>query len=372
MSNENFFKHDDKAYAENLNDAILIANAFDYEVPVNIPSMYSNHHYPSNNNTYKAGVADITLISSGSLSIGDEAITNNTNSSQMLRLRIYPNFNNFYAWKRLNWTCTGDVTVNICDAGTSTSLLPSGALTNPDNETLLNGISNLQGLKEYDLLITIPVNGVLNTLSLVFVNNWNSQNRVSASISQGNVTGLVDDLSSLESGKADTEHTHSSSDVTESTGLPNIGTSVNASQSVVNGAVDEMVGSLSTSITNIYEASGTFITNTCFTYRTNLGNFRRVGKVVQFEMGDNVKALNTTTRGATYPYLTIPDGFKPVQSMYMQNMYWLNNEKEHQITFIAQPNGELSARVWWINSTTQDVGVMIGATWITNDTTPSQ
>ena len=197
MSNENFFKHDDKAYAENLNDAILIANAFDYEVPVNIPSMYSNHHYPSNNNTYKAGGADVTIISSGSLSIGDEAITNNTNSSQMLRLRIYPNFNNFYAWKRLNWTCTGAVTVNICDAGTSTSLLPSGALTNPDNETLLNGISSLQGLKEYDLLITIPVNGVLNTLSLVFVNNWNSQNRVSASISQDNVTGLEDDLNNL-------------------------------------------------------------------------------------------------------------------------------------------------------------------------------
>ena len=182
MTNENFFKHDDKAYAENLNDAVLIGNAFNFEVPVNIPSMYSNHHYPSNNNTYKAGVADITIISSGSLSVGDEAITNNTNSSQMLRLRIYPNFNNFYAWKKLNWTCTGDVTVNICDAGTSTSLLPSGALTNPDNETLLNGISNLQGLKEYDLLITIPVNGELNTLKIIFINNHNAPNKVSAQL----------------------------------------------------------------------------------------------------------------------------------------------------------------------------------------------
>lgn len=132
------------------------------------------------------------------------------------------------------------------------------------------------------------------------------------------------------------------------------------------------VSSLSTSITNIYEASGTLTTNTCFSYRTNLGNFRRVGKVVQFEMSDNVKATNKTTIGATYTYLTIPDGFKPVQNMYFQNMYWLNNEKEHQITFIAQPNGQLNARVWWINSTTQDVGLLLGATWITNDTTPSQ
>lgn len=127
-----------------------------------------------------------------------------------------------------------------------------------------------------------------------------------------------------------------------------------------------------TSITNIYEASGTFVTNNCFAFRTSLGTFRRVGKVVQFEMTDNVKAKNTTTSGATYTYLTIPNGFKPVQNMYMQNMYWLNNEKEHQITFIAQPNGQLNARVWWINSTTQDVGLLLGATWITNDTTPSQ
>lgn len=199
MSNENFFKHDDKAYAENLNDAILIANAFDYQVPVNIPGMYGNNHYPNDNNIHKVGVADVTIVSSGSLSIGDTAITNNSNTSQVLRLRVYPNFNSFYAWKRLNWTCTGAVTVNICDAGTSTSLLPSGALTNPDNETLLNGISSLQGLKEYDLLITIPVNGILNTLSLVFVNNWNSNNRVSASISQANVTGLESSLDGLAS-----------------------------------------------------------------------------------------------------------------------------------------------------------------------------
>ena len=197
MTNENFFKHDDKAYAENLNDAVLIGNAFNFEVPVNLPSMYLNNHFPTDTNVHKAGVADVTIISSGSLSIGDTEIRNNTNTSQILRLRIYPNFNTFHAFKSINWTCTGNVTVDICNVGTTTSLIPSGALTNPDNETLLNGISNLQGLKEYDLLITIPANGILNTLSIVFVNNWNSQNRVSASISAANVDGLVDDLNEI-------------------------------------------------------------------------------------------------------------------------------------------------------------------------------
>ena len=199
MTNENFFKHNDKAYTENMNDAVLIANAFNFEVPLNLPSMYLNKHYPSNTNTYKAGVTDVTIINSGQLSIGDTAITNNASSSQTLRLRVYPNFNSFYAWKSINWTCTGDVTVDICNTGTSTSLIPTGALTDPDNETLLNGISNLQGLKEYDLLITIPENGVLNTLNIVFINNRASENRVSASISQGNVAGLESSLSNLDS-----------------------------------------------------------------------------------------------------------------------------------------------------------------------------
>lgn len=253
MTNENFFKHDDKAYAENLNDAVLIGNAFNFEVPVNLPSMYLNNHFPTDTNVHKAGVADVTIISSGSLSIGDTEITNNTNTSQILRLRIYPNFNTFHAFKSINWTCTGNVTVDICNVGTTTSLIPSGALTNPNNEILLNGISSLQGLKEYDLLITIPANGILNTLSIVFINNWNSSNRISASISQANVSGLVDDLSSLESGKADTEHTHSSTDVTESNALENIGTTIGTPQSQINEAVDEMVGSLSDSITNLIQ-----------------------------------------------------------------------------------------------------------------------
>lgn len=197
MSNENFFKHDDKAYAENLNDAILIANAFDYQVPVNIPGMYNNNHYPSDNLVHKCGVSDVTIVSSSSLSIGDTSITNNSNTSQVLRLRVYPNFNNFYGWKDLGWDGDEGITVDICDAGTTTSLLPSGELTNPEGNNL-SGAASLRGLKEYDLLITIPVNGVLNTLSLVFVNKWNSQNRVSASINQGNVTGLEDDLQSFK------------------------------------------------------------------------------------------------------------------------------------------------------------------------------
>jgi hypothetical protein len=46
------------------------------------------------------------------------------------------------------------------------------------------------------------------------------------------------------SGKADSVHTHSSSDVTEASALSNIGTSANASQHTINQSIDNIIGNL--------------------------------------------------------------------------------------------------------------------------------
>ena len=51
-------------------------------------------------------------------------------------------------------------------------------------------------------------------------------------------------LSSTVSGKADSVHTHSSTDVVESSALSNIGTSANATQSAINSKLDTIVGNL--------------------------------------------------------------------------------------------------------------------------------
>ena len=51
-------------------------------------------------------------------------------------------------------------------------------------------------------------------------------------------------LSSTVSGKADSVHTHSSSDVVESNALTHIGTSANATQHDVNSAIDSIIGNL--------------------------------------------------------------------------------------------------------------------------------
>ena len=51
-------------------------------------------------------------------------------------------------------------------------------------------------------------------------------------------------LSSTVNGKADSVHTHSSTDVTEASALSNIGTSANASQHTINESIDNIIGNL--------------------------------------------------------------------------------------------------------------------------------
>ena len=54
----------------------------------------------------------------------------------------------------------------------------------------------------------------------------------------------LNSLSSTVSGKADSVHTHSSSDVVESNALTHIGTSANTTQSAINSKLDTIVGNL--------------------------------------------------------------------------------------------------------------------------------
>ena len=40
---DNYFTNEDKPFAENLNDALLISNVFDFTVPIVLPTMFSNN-----------------------------------------------------------------------------------------------------------------------------------------------------------------------------------------------------------------------------------------------------------------------------------------------------------------------------------------
>ena len=79
---------------------------------------------------------------------------------------------------------------------------------------------------------------------------YNKLNSFVTSVINRDVTPQINNL---ESSKADIAHTHFTHGVIESGVLPRIGTSVNARQSAVNRAIDEKLGSLSTSITNLIQ-----------------------------------------------------------------------------------------------------------------------
>ena len=235
-----FFKHGNKVYSENLNDGILVGNSFDWTVSIGLPGD-TGGVFPNSSTVVKAKVADCSITPNSNLSIG-ETITNNAGSSQVYRLTVYPNFNRYGGFTSVS--LSGDGEVIITEVGASAPIRNNLDYSN------LGDVVELKQLKEYDIVVTLPSGGEVTGLSFGFKS---SSADVTASINQSNVSGLVDDLSSLESGKADTEHTHTTAQVTDSNTLPIIGIRDTASQSEVNGAVDSMVGSLSTSIANHLE-----------------------------------------------------------------------------------------------------------------------
>jgi len=184
MAND-FFKNGDKAYSENLNDGLLVGNAFDWTVDVSLPSD-TGGVFPNSSTIVKAKMADVSITPNSNLSIGS-TIENNSSSSQVYRLTVYPNFNRYGGFKSISLTADSGVTFYIANRG-GTSPIAS----NLDYDDLGN-VPELKVLKEYDIVITIPSNKEVTGLEFVF---QSSSVSVSASLLQSNVTGLSDSLAS--------------------------------------------------------------------------------------------------------------------------------------------------------------------------------
>lgn len=182
-----FFKNGDKAYSENLNDSILVGNAFDWTVDVSLPSD-TGSVFPNSSTVVKAKVADVYITPNSNLSIGS-SIGNSSGSSQVYRLTVYPNFNRFGGFKSISLTADSGVTFYIANKG-GTSPIAS----NLDYDDLSN-VPELKVLKEYDIVVTIPNNGEVTGLGFVF---QSSRANVSGSIKQSNVTGLDNTITALQ------------------------------------------------------------------------------------------------------------------------------------------------------------------------------
>ena len=176
-----FFKNGDKAYAENLNDGVLVGNAFDWTVSIGLPAD-NGGVFPNSSTVVKAKVADVYITPNSNLSIGS-TISNSSGSSQVYRLTVYPDFNRFGGFKSISLDADSGVTFFIANKGGSSPIA-----NNLDYDDLGN-VPELKVLKEYDIVITIPPSEGVEELSFVLQSRGAD---VNASISQDNVIGTVD------------------------------------------------------------------------------------------------------------------------------------------------------------------------------------
>ena len=183
----NFFKNGDKAYSENLNDGVLVGNAFDWTVSIGLPAD-NGGVFPNSSTVVKAKVADVYITPNSNLSIGS-TISNSSGSSQVYRLTVYPNFNRFGGFKSISLTADSGVTFYIANKGGTSPIA-----NNLDYDDLSN-VPELKVLKEYDIVVTIPHNGEVTGLGFVF---QSSSANVSGSINQANVAGLTTRLNSID------------------------------------------------------------------------------------------------------------------------------------------------------------------------------
>ena len=181
----NFFNDSNKAYSENLNDGILVGNAFDWTVDVSLPTD-TGGVFPNSSTISMAKVADVYISPNSNLSIGS-TISNSSGSSQVYRLTVYPNFNRFGGFKSI--ALDGDGTFYIANKGANTPIA-----NNLDYDNLGN-VPELKVLKEYDIVVTIPNNGEVTGLGFVF---QSSSANVSGSINQANVAGLTTRLNNID------------------------------------------------------------------------------------------------------------------------------------------------------------------------------
>lgn len=190
MSYNEYFSNGDKPFAENLNDSLLLVDAFDLNIPIKLPDMYKDGEFNSSTGVVrKAGVALVTITNKASgVTIGSD----NISGTGKITFRFYPNFNQFYKWYKVAWTCSsGSATVDLKETDGTT------ILSNITSDSELSSETELSKLQEVDVVVDLT-SATLTDLTVTFVNNHSVHVRPTATLEQANVDGLITSLASKE------------------------------------------------------------------------------------------------------------------------------------------------------------------------------
>ena len=200
MSNyDEYFVNDDKPFAENLNDALLLSNVFDMSVSIEAPKMFSNSTWVNSTSRRKCGVAVIRLIESLPSNVSISTVDDNSvlTGTGTVKLGFYPNFNSFGKIKSIDWEGTG-VVINL------KTITNEVIVNNISKGNIENQSSHLRTLEE--IMVEVVLNsGQLTSLTIVMENK--QQERYGATVGITNVTGLDERLSNMEDTIGDIDNT---------------------------------------------------------------------------------------------------------------------------------------------------------------------
>lgn len=370
-----FFKHNDKVYAENLNDGILVGNSFNISIEISLPTD-TGGAFPSTTTTVKAKVADVTPSANANLSIG-ETIANTSGSSQDYRLTVYPDFNRFGGFSHITLTGSG-CTVKICEKGESTEI--ASGLNYDD----LSNVAQLKSLKEYDIVVTIPNNKTLTGLDFGFLSK---EKDVTATINQEDVTGLTaalsninGDVSALEQSKED--NANKSDDYTDNntTNYPSskalsdgLATKQNNTFYSITGINPD--GSTSKTFFNHQRSvSGggiTFLFNPNYASQFN-ATLRRCGNIVTFTLAGVLWVLDDDVNGQNVVY-NIPEGYRPnFGEPQVAMLYWGTTNNVTSVNISQNNEVRFNLAQKWASITDKRIGVHAQWVWLTTDDEPTE
>ena len=215
---DDYFTNDDKPYAENLNDALLLSNVFDMSVSVTAPTMFSNKAWVNTTSPRKCGVSICTIIDKGSnIVIGLQENQSVLMGNGDIWLSWYPNFNSFGKYESIAWDSDGDVIVSlytkelnpikrsigngeILDTSVSLQKLePILIKLNLNNATLYSLTVNMKNKEETRYGATVGISDVTNLdLELTELADGIDTNAINIGGLETNLNNLDDNLVALE------------------------------------------------------------------------------------------------------------------------------------------------------------------------------
>ena len=191
---DDYFTADDKPFIENINDALLISNVFDFTVPIALPDMFSNQTWVNSTSKRKAGVAIVELAETlpNTLSITTANNKSVVTGTGTMKLLFYPNFNSFGQFKAFDWSSSNNnIQVNL-KTKTGTTIL-----SNISKGNLASIPSGLNVLDQVMIEIVFTASDTLTGFTVTMENK--QQTRYGANVKINTVDGLETRLESIES-----------------------------------------------------------------------------------------------------------------------------------------------------------------------------